>query len=221
MDPGDRVLLAARKLQPEFLEGQAIFIDEFDTFNAPKRRMLERMMQLAEETSIALCCDGMEDYENGMGLFSGGKKMATVLRQMARKNGVAVAAPTLLEQDWRHEQAPDLARLNRLLSGELVEQVPADPQQLVLWQAESRAAEAKEVAAAIGRLARQGVPYQQMAVICRDSETYLSAIRYEFQLANIPLFFDEATTAEHTAPVRLVQALLSLLRRGGSIPITS
>ena len=214
MDPGDRVLLAARKLQPEFLEGQAIFIDEFDTFNAPKRRMLERMMQLSEETSIALCCDGMEDYENGMGLFSGGKKMAAVLRQMARKNGVAVAAPTLLEQDWRHEQAPDLARLNRLLSGELVEQAPADPQQLVLWQAESRAAEAKEVAAAIGRLARQGVPYHQMAVICRDSETYLSAIRYEFQLANIPLFFDEATTAEHTAPVRLVQALLSLLRRG-------
>ena len=214
MDPGDRVMLAAEEIQPDFLQGKAVFVDEFDTFNASKRKMLEQMMQFAEETSVALCCDSMEDHEGGMGLFSGAKKMGEVLRQLARKNGVAVAAPTLLEEDWRHSEAPDLKRLNRLLSGEMVEAAPASREQLVLYKAETRSAEAKEVASAILKLARQGVPYSRMAVICRDSENYLSAIRYEFKLANIPLFCDEATTAEHTAPVRLVQALLGLLRRG-------
>ncbi len=214
MDPGDRVLAAARAVPPEFFADTAVFIDEFDTFNAPKRRMMERMLQAASQVTVGLCCDGLEDHEGGMGLFSGAKKMAAALRQLARKNGAAVAAPILLDTDWRHEAAPDLARLNRLLSGELVEKAPADPARLTLWQAETRAQEAKEVAAAIQKLARQGVPYHKMAVICRDSENYLSAIRYEFRLAGIPLFCDEATTAEHTAPVRLVQALLGLLRRG-------
>ncbi len=214
MDPGDRVQLAAEKLQEDFVAGRAVFIDEFDTFNAPKRQILQKIMSFAPQTTVALCCDGLEDYDNGMGLFSGAKQMGAVMRQLARKNGVPVEAPIVLEKDWRHSEAPDLKRLNQLLIGQSVEMKPADSAQITLLQAENRAAEAKEVAASIVKLARQGVPYGKIAVICRDSESYLSAIRYEFRLANIPLFCDEATTAEHTAPVRLVQALLGLLRRG-------
>ena len=214
MDPGDRVLAAARALQPDFFAGRAVFIDEFDTFNAPKRRLLEAMLTMAEDVTVALCCDGLEDYEGGLGLFSGAKQMAAALRQLARKNGVPVAAPLVLDTDFRHSEAPDLARLNRLLSGQLEDPVPAGEARLTLWQAPTRADEAKQVAAAIQALARQGVPYGKMAVICRDSENYLAPIRYEFRLAGIPLFCDEATTAEHAAPVRLVRALLALLRRG-------
>ena len=44
MDPSDRLELAADRLEaalargslPEFLQDRAVFIDEFDTFNAPK-----------------------------------------------------------------------------------------------------------------------------------------------------------------------------------------
>ena len=214
MDPGDRVLAAAKALQPDFFAGRAVFIDEFDTFNAPKRRLLEAMLTMAEDVTVALCCDGMEDYEGGLGLFSGAKQMAAALRQLARKNSVPVAAPLVLDTDFRHSEAPDLARLNRLLSGQLEDPAPASEARLTLWQAPTRADEAKQVAAAIQALARQGVPYGKMAVICRDSENYLAPIRYEFRLAGIPLFCDEATTAEHAAPVRLVRALLALLRRG-------
>ena len=80
MDPGDRVLAAAKALQPEFFAGRAVFIDEFDTFNAPKRRLLEAMLTMAGDVTVALCCDGMEDYEGGLGLFSGAKQMAAALR---------------------------------------------------------------------------------------------------------------------------------------------
>lgn len=48
MDPSDRIELAAARLEaawsegrvPAFLEGRAVFIDEFDTFNAPKQRLM-------------------------------------------------------------------------------------------------------------------------------------------------------------------------------------
>lgn len=216
MDPTDRVAAAAERLEPDFFEGVEVFIDEFDTFNAPKRRMLERMLQRAPSITVALCADGLEDREGGLGLFSGAKKMAGALRAMARENGVAVASPVVLTEDKRHKNAPDLARLAALLAGAEPEPGSADPAQLTLLRAEDRQTEAKLAAAAAAKLARAGVPYSKMAVICRDASQYLAAVRYEFRLAGIPLFFDEPASAEHAAPLRLVKALLSLLRRGVS-----
>ena len=216
MDPTDRVAAAAERLEPDFFADAAVFIDEFDTFNAPKRRMLERMLQCAPSITVALCADGLEDREGGLGLFSGAKKMAGALRAMARENGVAVASPVILTEDKRHKNAPDLARLAALLAGAEPEPGPADPAQLTLLRAEDRQTEAKLAAAAAAKLARAGVPYSKMAVICRDASQYLAAVRYEFRLAGIPLFFDEPASAEHAAPLRLVKALLSLLRRGVS-----
>ena len=43
---------------------------------------------------------------------------------------------------------------------------------------------------------------------------YLPAVRYAFRLADIPLFCDEAVTAEHSAPALMVRAALGLARRG-------
>ena len=76
---------------------------------------------------------------------------------------------------------------------------------------------AEETTTGIHRLharARAGVPYNRMAVICRDAAQYLGPLRYEFRLQNIPLFCDEATTPENTAPARAVHAALELARGG-------
>lgn len=218
MDPGDRLLAAARRTDPAFFAGTAVFVDEFDTFNASKKRLLELMLTAAPEVTVALCCDGLQDYDQGLGLFSGAKAVANSLIRLARKNEVPCAAPVLLEQDLRH--GPELASLNRLLALPGFAPEPAAPAPeasapaLTLLEADSRSGEAKAAAAGILRLARQGVPFGKMAVICRDSGPYLPLIRYEFGLAGIPLFCDEPTTPEHTGPAAAVRAALSLLRRG-------
>ena len=82
----------------------------------------------------------------------------------------------------------------------------------MLFRSASRQAEAKAVAAEIAARARQGTPYSRMAVICRNADQYLAPLRYEFRLQNIPLFCDEATSPENTAPARAVHATLDLLR---------
>ncbi len=213
MDPGDRLLAAAQRMQPEFFQEKAVFVDEFDTFNAPKKRLLERILTAAPQVTVALCCDGLRDSDGGLGLFSGAKAVAGGLLRLARQNGVACAAPMVLQKDLRHRE---LAPLNQLLAGGFdrePEQVMPLPG-LTLWEAPSLSQEAKGVAAAIRRLARQGVPYGKMAVICRQSDAYLPALRYEFGLAGIPLFCDEPTTAEHTAPAQAVRAAAGLLRTG-------
>ena len=48
MDPGDRQQLAAQMLDASFFAGRAVYMDEFDTFNAPKRALLAAMLPVAD-----------------------------------------------------------------------------------------------------------------------------------------------------------------------------
>lgn len=212
MDPGDRVQRAAQTLDAAWFAGRAVFIDEFDTFNAPKRAMLAAMLPVTDVT-VSLCCDS-DAPDDGMGTFSGGRRVASLLKRMARDAGVDTHT-TLLTEDRRHTGT--LAELNLLLADPAYTPErtvdPAAPD-IVQYAAASRQDEAKAAAAAIRARARAGTPYRKMAVICRSADSYRSAVRYEFRLQNIPLFCDEPTTPEHTAPARAVHAALEILRSG-------
>ena len=95
MDPSDRLELAGARLEealarhslPEFLRDRAVFIDEFDTFNAPKKRLLGAMLAALPSVTVALCDDGAPLLPGDLSLFSGAKQVAAQLRQLARKNG--------------------------------------------------------------------------------------------------------------------------------------
>lgn len=219
MDPADRLELAADRLEnalargslPEFLQDRAVFIDEFDTFNAPKKRLMGVMLAALPMVTVALCDDGAPLVPGDFGLFSGAKQMAAQLRQLARKNGAEVAQPEILRRDLRHRDAPGLAALTELLENGSCEE-SADAPEIRLFAAQSREEEARYTAAQIRRLMRQGVRCGKIAVICRDIAKYRAAIRYEFRMAEIPLYCDEPTTPEFCAPAAAVRALLALLR---------
>ena len=51
-----------------------------------------------------------------------------------------------------------------------------------------------------------------MAVVCRDISKYRAAVKYEFRMADIPLYCDESTTPEFSAPATAVRCLLALAR---------
>ena len=170
----------------------------------------------AADVTVALCCDGPQDRAGGMGLFSGAKRVAAQLRRMAEQAGVPCRTRTLTD-DPRHGESPALAELSLLLADPTyTPQRTVDPQRpaILYHAADSRQEEAKAAAAAVRACAQRGVPYRRMAVICRDAASYLPALRYEFRLAGIPLFCDEPTTPENTAPARAVHAALDLLRGG-------
>lgn len=115
MDPADRITAAAGRLLPEYLVDKAVFIDGFDGFTAPEYRMLQTLL-LAEECTVTLCCDGLSDPEEGLGLFSPVKKTARRLVRMAREQGVGVSAPHHMREDFRHRETPVLAAVNACLA---------------------------------------------------------------------------------------------------------
>ncbi|HDG4350094.1 TPA: hypothetical protein PC180_002900, partial [Staphylococcus aureus] len=101
------------------------------------------------------------------------------------------AAPELLRRDLRHKDAPGLAAVAALLEGNGTEVTQAP--EVRLFPATSREEEARCAAAAIRRLMRQGVRCGKIAVVCRDIAKYRAAVRYEFRMADIPLYCDEPT----------------------------
>ena len=219
MDPSDRLELAGARLEealarhslPEFLRDRAVFIDEFDTFNAPKKRLLGAMLAALPSVTVALCDDGAPLLPGDLSLFSGAKQVAAQLRQLARKNGAEVAVPQLLRKDLRHRNAPGLAAVAELLeTGSCAADAPAG--EVRLFAAPSREEEARAAAGAIRRLMRQGVRCGKIAVVCRDIAKYRAAVRYEFRMAEIPLYCDEPTTPEFSAPATAVRALLEIAR---------
>ena len=220
MDPADRLELAAARLEnalaegrvPAFLEGREVFIDEFDTFNAPKKRLLGALLACLPAVTVALCDDGAPLAPGDLGLFLGAKQVAAQLRQLARKNGAEAAVPQLLRRDLRHKDAPALAAVTRLLETGSCDVLPEETQDLTLYAAPSREEEARAVAGAIRRRMRQGVRCGKMAVVCRDIAKYRAALQYEFRMADIPLYCDEPTTPEFSAPATAVRALLALAR---------
>ncbi len=177
MDPADRLELAADRLEaalargelPDFLREREVFIDEFDTFNAPKKRLMGAMLAALPTVTVALCDDGAPMVPGDMSLFSGAKQVAAQLRQLARKNGAEVAAPELLRRDLRHAAAPGLAAVTELLETGVCPPCgcPGGPE-VRLFAAASREEEARCTAAAIRRLMRQGVRCGKMAVVCRE-----------------------------------------------------
>lgn len=214
MDPCDRMFLAAKRLPIEHLEQTAIFIDQFDGFTAPQYAFLEKLVQ-AQACVIALCCDTLDDHEQGLGLFSPVRATAQRLKRLTQKQGISIAKPICFEKDFRHHHGRELWHLARILEeGDSEENVLGETQ---VWMTPAASVydECKQVATRIATLVRHNnIQYRDIAVICRTYEEYETAIAYEFHLANIPFFTDAPITIEHTATASFFTQALALLSKG-------
>ena len=207
LDPTDRVELAAARVREDFFRDKAVYLDEFDTFNASKRALLRAILPWTDVT-VGICALG--DQSDGLGLFAGAAQVCGRLRQLGHRAGVPVKQTTLTG-DHRH-QSPELAALARVL-----EEQPADPvdcTRVTLLEAEDRDQEARAVAAAVLKARREGIPFSAMAVICREPQEYLDQLRYQFRLAGIPLYCDGNISPAQTMPAMAAKAALGLLRGG-------
>lgn len=212
MDPSDRLLLAARSLPAEELAGTAVFLDDFDGFTQPQYALLDAFLQ-AESCTVALCCDGLADAEDGLGLFSPVKRTAARLLRAARRLGVPVEKPKLLQKDLRHAGAPGLAAAVAAVGGT---GAPPAPLAGEVWftPAPTLHEECRAAACRAAALAREGVAYGDMAFICRDMQQYSAPLLSALSLAGVPVFRDESLTLEHSAVASFFLAALELAARG-------
>ena len=74
--------------------------------------------------------------------------------------------------------------------------------------------EAEICAATVRSLVEGGARYRDIAIVARDAETYRGILDRAFEDAGIPLFFSEKIPLSHSAPSRLILAVLRLVASG-------
>lgn len=226
LEPVDRISRAAERVQDSFFEGLACFVDGFGEFTAPEAALLRRMLAAAPTVTVTLTCP---DDRFGAWRFTPFAPAAATGRHLcalAAEAGTTLAPAQLLCVNRRF-CSPQLAEVERRMAGAAEALQPAQAAEASAgWpQAENAPAlrcyaadgpydEAMYVAARAAALARAGVPYDQMVVVCRDPVQYLPALQYMFGLYGIPLFTGSTVSAEYAPMAVFLRAGLGLARNG-------
>lgn len=188
-----------------FFDGKRVFIDDFKSFTGQQQRILELMLQQADEVHVALCADGLAS--RGISdIFDNVKGTAARLISLARKCGVKVAEPTLLHDNKRLHGL--LAAAADRLCG-LDAEVDGGSTEVCLCAANTAADEADFVARTIRKLVRtEGYRYRDFAVVYRNASLYEPAVCDSLAKYDLPHFCDRVTSAADLALMKYV--LLSL-----------
>ena len=104
LDGEDDLIRAVQMLSPrEFFGGVSVFIDSFTAFMEAEYQMLGAMLAGASDVTAAFTCDGLDDPDQGLGVFSASKESAARLVQMAGDSAVPVAEPILMGEPLRFQ----------------------------------------------------------------------------------------------------------------------
>ncbi len=216
----DRLSRAADRVQDSFFADTACFVDGFGEFTAPETALLRRMLTAAPRVTVTLTCPDHTFTGCAFTPFAPAAATGRHLRSIAAAAGVAEQPPVLLQTGHRF-YAAGLAAVEQQLSGwggalapsaALAGQQPA--QGLCCHAADGLYEEARFVAARVAALARTGVPYRKMVVVCRDAARYLPALQYAFALYGIPLFTGNTLSAEYAPMAVFLRAALALAKGG-------
>ncbi len=213
LDPGDRITRAAGRLGQGLFAGCRFYLDDFDGFTAPEYALLRALLPASAGVTAALCCDGLSDHQGGCGLFSPVKHTAARLIRLAKAEGVPVAAPQLLGRDLRAAQG-GLAAVDDYFTGRLDPDGEVRRDGVTVDLVADREEQALRIAAAVRQLARTGVRYSEMAVVCRSLEPLGELLADALARQQAPYFLDRSATAEYTAPAAFLRAALGLARGG-------
>ena len=205
-DPHSELTRLAQLLREnDLFRGATVAVDSFISFTKQELDVLAGLMPQCENMFVTLCCDTLDDPEQGMGLFSLVKKTGRRLLRYAKEQGVQVGPVQHLDVPWRfqndalrHMEANLFCTPGEPFTGEVGDAV-------TLLHPASRFEEAEMTAALIRDLVMNGkCRYRDISVICRDSDTYAAILRAAFEKRDIPCFIDTPRSVDTEPIVRLV-----------------
>lgn len=161
----------------DYLDGADLYVDGFSLFNAQEERVLRHALLRCHSVTVTLLGDKYDAT-----LFGNAVRERERLVRLAREAGVACEIRYLTAR-----MPGALGHLEQHLFGEETAW-PEETEAVTLYRADTAYSEVEWVAAAIRRLAMQGVRYRDMGVACRRMEDYGPLIREIFRRCGIPAY---------------------------------
>ncbi len=212
-DDLDMLTRYAEKLEEtQYYAGKTVIIDCFRGFTGQEMKVISAIMAQAEECVITLCADSLSDPENGMGLFSPVKKTAKKLIELAKRRGIAVKAPIVLEQGKRFKNDA-LKKIEQGIFNFREAPLQEKTDAVHIYEAADINDEAEFTFREIRKLLREeNYRCRDIAVLVRDENKYIRCVREAAADQGVPLFFDRRMSIEYSPAVRFVLNALALCR---------
>ncbi len=209
IDPLDDLSALAERLpESRMADGALVFVDSFKGFTAQETAVLRILMRKAEQVTVTLCADTIDDTSGGFGLFSPVIRTAARLRDLAREDGVPVARILSLKENRRAGSLPlQLAEAGCFTPCPTV--YTEETEDVVLASCADIYAECDFVARSIRRTLREkGGRARDFAIVARNLDEYRGVLDAAMEKQEIPLFLDErADVLTEPLPALVLAAL--------------
>ena len=190
IDPLDDLTRLYHTLSAHTLfEGYTVVVDGFSGFTAQEQKILEALIRQASLCMVSICGDAAEFASDG-NLFFTTRRTKRRLKELAQKNGVPVLQDIRLDKPLRFS-VPAISCLEERFERPASLPCAEAPEGVAVYFADDIYDECDFVARTIRSLTiEQGYTYKEIAVICRDINSYRGILDATLEKYGIAYFMD-------------------------------
>lgn len=216
IDSEDILSILAKKLKECDLYNDAeIWVDEFTTFTPQQLEVLKVLAKQCKNVNITLCSDGeIQVTEGETDIFDVIKNTENRILKMMQENNISYKEPVNLNKKniYRFRESKELGHIEKYFFNYPFKIYKGECKDIRLYKANNNYSEIEWVAQDILKLVRdKGYRYKDIAVVCREIDSYDKITSVIFNEYNIPYFLDKKREILSNPLVVLIISALEIL----------
>ncbi|MEN8078903.1 helicase-exonuclease AddAB subunit AddB [Clostridioides difficile] len=216
IDSEDILSILVQKLKIcELYNDAEIWVDEFTTFTPQQLEVLKVLAKQCKNINITLCSDGEVGFTEGeTDIFDVIKNTENRLLKMMQENNISYKEPVNLNKEniHRFRESKELGHIEKYFFSFPFKIYKDKCKDIRLYKANNNYSEIEWVAQDILRLVRdKGYRYKDIAVVCREINSYDKITSVIFNEYNIPYFLDKKREILSNPLVVLIISSLEIL----------
>ena len=216
IDSEDILSILAKKLKECDLYNDAeIWVDEFTTFTPQQLEVLKVLAKQCKNVNITLCSDGEIQFAEGeTDIFDVIKNTENRILKMMQENNISYKEPVNLNKKniYRFKESRELGHIEKYFFNYPFKIHKGECKDIRLYKANNNYSEIEWVAQDILKLVRdKGYRYKDIAVVCREIDSYDKITSVIFNEYNIPYFLDKKREILSNPLVVLIISALEIL----------
>ena len=216
IDSEDILSILAKKLKECDLYNDAeIWVDEFTTFTPQQLEVLKVLAKQCKNVNITLCSDGEIQFTEGeTDIFDVIKNTENRILKMMQENNISYKEPVNLNKKniYRFRESKELGHIEKYFFNYPFKIYKGECKDIRLYKANNNYSEIEWVAQDILKLVRdKGYRYKDIAVVCREIDSYDKITSVIFNEYNIPYFLDKKREILSNPLVVLIISALEIL----------
>lgn len=216
IDSEDVLYLLANKLQQcDMYNGAEVWIDEFTTFTPQQLEVIRILAKKCKTINITLCSDNfMDNNDEDTDIFDAIKNTENKILKIMKEDNIGYIEPIDLNKrdPYRFKNSDTLKHIERHFFAYPFKVYKDKVNDVRIYKANNNYSEVEWVANDILRLVRdQGYRYKDIAVVCREIDSYNKITSVIFNEYNIPYFLDKKREILSNPLVVLISSVLEIL----------